>query len=82
MIYLWIGLQRLRNLDELERRIQLEGWFIAAVGTVLVSTVINILNANGFQLEKFPHGLELGGTYLVVFFMWCVGTAYSKARYA
>ena len=81
LVYLWMGLKAIRVLDELQRRIQLEAWLFAAIGTVVVSTVINVLNANGVQWEKFPFGLEIGGTYLVMFFMWCVGTAYANSRY-
>ena len=81
LVFLWMGLVRIRECDELQRRIQLEAWLFAAIGTVVVSTVINLLNANGVQWKTFPFGLEIGGTYIVMFFMWCLGTAYSNSRY-
>lgn len=81
LLYLRSGLKLIRSMDELQRRIQFEAWLFAAVGTVIVGTIINVLNANGIVWEKFPHGLEMGGTYLVMFFMWCVGIASANRRY-
>ncbi len=79
--FLCNGLKLIRAMDELQRRIQLEAWLFAAIGTVVVGTIINVLIANGISWEKFPHGLEMGGTYLVMFFMWCVGIASANRRY-
>jgi len=70
-----------KEMDELQRRIQLEAWAFALGGTVLVGTTMNILNANGIGFENYPHGLEMGGAYLSVFFFWCVGVAQATARY-
>ena len=70
-----------KEMDELQRRIQLEAWAFALGGTVLVSTTMNILNANGIGYEDYPHGLEMGGAYLSVFFFWCFGVAQATARY-
>jgi hypothetical protein len=78
LLALW---RSLRHLDELERRIQLEAWAFALGGTVLVSTAINILNANGIGFEGYPHGLQFGGTYLTVFICWSIGTVGATARY-
>ena len=47
LLYLRNGLQLLQGLDEMQRRIQLEGWLFAALGTVVVSTIINVCNAQG-----------------------------------
>jgi hypothetical protein len=81
LLYLRSGLKLLRSMDELERRIQFEAWLFAAIGTVVVSAIINVLNANGVIWEKFPHGLEIGGTYLAMFFLWCLGIASATRRY-
>lgn len=81
LVYLWTLWGTFQRLDELERRIQLEAWAFALGGTVLVSMGLNVLNAHGLGFERFPHGLEIGGTYLSVFFFWCLGVAQAQARY-
>ncbi len=81
LLYLRNGLKLMRAMDELQRRIQFEAWLFAAIGTVVVSAMVNVLNANGIVWEKFPHGLEIGGTYLVMFFLWCIGTSIANRRY-
>ena len=81
LLYLRSGLKLIRAMDELQRRIQLEAWRFAAIGTVVVSAIINVLNANGSMWATFPHGLEIGGTYLVMFFLWCIGTAAANRRF-
>ncbi len=81
LLYLRSGLKLLRSKDELQRRIQLEAWLFASIGTVVVSTIINVMNAHGLIWEKFPHGLEMGGAYLAVFFLWCIGVSISSRRY-
>ena len=70
-----------KEMDELQRRIQLEAWAFALGGTVLVSTTMNILNANGIGFKDYPHGLEMGGAYISVFFFWCLGVAQATACY-
>ncbi len=82
LLYLRSGLRLLKAKDELQRRIQLEAWLFAAIGTVIVSTVINVMNANGILWEDFPHGLEIGGTYLAMFFLWCIGVSLVNRRYS
>src|SRR5271154_6966932 len=73
LLYLRKGLQLLRSMDELQRRIQLESWLFAALGTVIVSTIINVFNAHGL-VGKWPgHGLEVGGTDMTMFIPWSVG---------
>ena len=81
VIYLRMLWGTFKQMDELQRRIQLEAWAFALGGTVLVSTTMNILNANGIGYEDYPHGLEMGGAYLSVFFFWCFGVAQATARY-
>lgn len=81
LLYLRNGLQLLRGMDELQRRIQLEGWLFAALGTVVVSTIINVVNVHGLGGNWLPHGLEVGGTYLTMFILWCVGVTIANCRY-
>jgi hypothetical protein len=81
LLYLRKGLRLLRGMDELQRRIQLEGWLFAALGTVVVSTIINVFNAHGLAGKWPAHGLEVGGTYLTMFILWSVGVTISNLRY-
>lgn len=81
LLYLKSGLVLLKTMDELQQRIQLEAWLFALVGTVIVGTVLNVLNAHGLGWKIFPHGLEIGGTYLAMFFLWCAGITLSTRRY-
>lgn len=81
LLYLRKGLQLLRGMDELQRRIQIEAWLFAALGTVVVSTIINVVNVHGLGGVWLPHGLEVGGTYLTMFILWCVGVTIANCRY-
>jgi hypothetical protein len=81
LLYLRKGLQLLRGMDELQRRIQLEGWLFAALGTVIVSTIINVFNAHGLVGMWPAHGLEVGGTYMTMFILWSVGVTIANLRY-
>ena len=68
-------------MDELQRRVQLEGFLFAALGTVLVGTMITTLDANGVSFAFFGHGLGIGGVFLAMFPLWLVGTAVANRRY-
>jgi hypothetical protein len=81
LLYLRKGLQLLREMDELQRRIQLEAWLFAALGTVIVSTIINVFNAHGLVGRWPAHGLEVGGTYMAMFLLWSVGVTVANLRY-
>ena len=81
LLYLRNGMRLLRELDELQRRIRLEAWLFAAVGTVIVSTVINVFNAQGLTGIWPIHGLEVGGTYLTMSVLWSVGIMLASLRY-
>jgi len=81
LLYLRNGMQLLRDMDELQRRIQLEAWLVAAFGTVIISTVINVFNAQGLQGFWPAHGLEVGGTYMTMFLLWSVGVVIANLRY-
>jgi hypothetical protein len=81
VFYLLSLLQSFRAMDELQRRIQLESWVFALAGTVVVTAVFNVLNANGLLLGQYPHGLQIGGVYLTMFIFWSVGVSISNLRY-
>jgi hypothetical protein len=81
LLYLRKGLQLLRGMDELQRRIQLEGWLFAALGTVVVSTIINVFNTHGLAGMWPAHGLEVGGTYMTMFILWSIGVVIANLRY-
>jgi hypothetical protein len=81
LAYAWLGLRMLRAMDELQRRIQLEAALFAALATVLVHTVVNVLTAHGLGWDLYPHGLGLGGTYLSMFIFWCLGLMTANLRY-
>ncbi len=81
LIYLRTLWGTFKEMEELQRRIQLEAWAFALGGTVVVSTGMNVLNANGIGFEDYPHGLEMGAAYISVFFFWCLGVAQATARY-
>lgn len=81
LLALRTGLRLLREMDELQRRIQLEGWFFAAIGTVIVSTVINVCNAQGLEVRWMAQGLQVGGAYLTMFCLWGIGTMIANLRY-
>jgi hypothetical protein len=68
-------------MDELQRRIQVEAFAIALVGTLLTTTGLNVLHAHGVALSTFPSGLQIGGIYLSIFIFWCVGSVVSSSRY-
>ena len=74
LLYARTIMRFIRNLDELQRRIQLEVLLFAMTGTVVVSAIINLLNAHGVLLQKFPHGLHMGEAFIVVFVLWAVRT--------
>ncbi|HEY1792043.1 MAG TPA: hypothetical protein VGG34_03935 [Opitutaceae bacterium] len=81
LFYLRNGMQLLREMDGLQRRIQVEAWLFAALGTVVISTVINVFNAQGIEARGLAHGLEVGGTYMTMFILWSVGVVIANLRY-
>ncbi len=82
LLYFRSGIRLLKSKDELQRRIQLEAWLFAALGTVVVSTVINVMNAHGMIWDDYPHGLEMGATYMLMFILWCFGVSLANRRYS
>ena len=76
-------LRFIRGMDEMQRRLQLEAWLIAALGTIFVGTGINMLNASGIELSTFlfPHGLELPGTMVTMLVVWVASSTLINRRY-
>ena len=82
LLYIRAWVRLVRGMDELQRRIQLSAFLFAAIGTVVVSAIIATLNAAGLDLGVMLRtGLGLGGTFLVMFPLWLVGTAIANCRY-
>ena len=81
VFYLLSILKSYRTMDELQQRIQVEAWALALAATVLVSTGLNVLNANGIGFADYSHGLEIGGVYMTMFLAWSVGASISNFRY-
>lgn len=69
------------GLDELQRRIQLEGLLFGALGTVLVCLVISVLNSEGVPTGQLQHGLGVGGSFMVIYPLYLVGTAIARLRF-
>lgn len=80
-LYVRSCLRFIRGMDELQRRIQLEAWLFASLWTLVITTVINTLAANGVALGYLEHGLSLWGAFTLAFFLWLVGTAIARQRY-
>jgi uncharacterized protein YacL len=80
-LYVRTCLRFIRGLDELQRRIQLEAWLFAALGALIIGTVINTLNANGVALGDLSHGLSLFGNFALTFVLWAVSSAITNHRY-
>src|SRR5881392_2514289 len=63
ILYLRTLLKSFWQMDELQRRIQIEGLGFAQVGTLVVMTAMNILTAEGIRLVNYPRSLGIGGVY-------------------
>lgn len=80
LLYLRTLLKSFWQMDELQRRIQIEGLGFALVGTLVLMTV-NIFTAEGIRLLNYPQGLGIGGVYLTMFILWSIGVSISTFRY-
>jgi hypothetical protein len=81
LLYVHARMRFISGLDELQRRIQLEAWLFASVGTVLIATAISTVNAAGANVRGLEHGLGLGPAYMSMFVLWLVGTGIANCRY-
>jgi hypothetical protein len=80
MLYVRTRVRFIRGMDELQRRIQLEAWLFAALGSLLIVTIIHTFDANGVQ-SGLEHVLTPEGTFALTFALWLVGTALANRRY-
>jgi hypothetical protein len=81
MLYVRDCMRFIRGMDELQRRIQMEAWLFAALGTLIIVTIFNTLNSNGVSLGRLDHGFSLVGTFALTFVLWLVGTDIANGRY-
>lgn len=81
ILYVRTCVRFIRGMDELQRRIQLEAWLIAAIGTLLLTTSINVLTAHGLSWRPFDQGLEFAGTFVSAFIFYMIGNAFTSRRY-
>jgi len=81
LFYVHSCMRFIRGMDELQRRVQVEAFLFAALGTVIVSVAINTLNAYGVQLGQFSHGLSMGATFTLMFILWLIGSVVANCRY-
>jgi len=81
ILYLRTLLKSFWQMDELQRRIQIEALGFALVGTLVVMTATNIFTAEGIRLVNYPQGLGIGGVYMAMFILWSVGVSISTFRY-
>jgi hypothetical protein len=66
------------HMDELQRSIQVEGWLFGAIGTVFVTTAINLLES----AHVLPtHGFGWTGSYVLMVILYVVGLIVANRRY-
>ena len=81
LLYVRSWMRFIRRLDELQRRIQVEAFLFAALGTVIVGAVVGSLNAHGIPTGSYKHGLGLGASFMAMLYFWSIGWAIAKRRY-
>ena len=81
LLYLRSWMRFVRDLDEMQRRIQIEAFLFAALGTVVLGMAISTLNAQGVPTGWLKHGLGMGETLMAMLFFWSVGWGVAKCRF-
>jgi hypothetical protein len=81
LLYVRAVLRAIRAMDELQRRIQMEAWLFAAIGTLFATTAINVLHENGLLTMLFQPGLGLPGAAVVMFLLLLLGGFMANRRY-
>jgi hypothetical protein len=81
LLYVRTIMRAIRGLDELQRRIQLEAWLFAAIGTIFVATAINVLHENDLLAMLFQPGLGLPGATVIMFLLLMLGGLIANRRY-
>ncbi|MBW7894719.1 MAG: hypothetical protein H3C27_06355 [Opitutaceae bacterium] len=80
-LYVRTVLRAIRAMDELQRRIQMEAWLFAAIGTLFATTAVNVLHENRLLTMLFQPGLGLPGTAVVMFLLLLLGGFMANRRY-
>jgi len=81
LLYVRTVLRAIRAMDELQRRIQLEAWIFAAIGTIFATTAINVLHENGLLTMLFQPGLGLPGATVIMFLLLILGGFMANRHY-
>lgn len=81
VLYVRSWLRFIRGMDEMQRRIQLDAWLFASLWTLVITTVINTLDASGVALGSLRQCVSLWGVFSNGFLLWLVGTAIARRRY-
>lgn len=81
LLYVRTVLRSIRGMDELQRRIQMEAWLFAAIGTLFATTAINVLHENGLLTMLFQPGLGLPGAAVIMFLLLLLGGFMANRRY-
>lgn len=81
LLYVRSWVRFVRSLDELQRRVQLEAFLFASLGTVIGGTALNILNEHGVPLGWLKNGLGMGDTFVLMFVLWPIGWSLANCRY-
>lgn len=81
LLYVRSWLRFVRRLDELQRRIQVEAFLFAALGTLILGVIVDTLNAQGVRIAIFANGLGFGGAFMALFVFWLVGGAIAQRQY-
>lgn len=81
LLYVRSWVRFVGGLDELQRRIQMEAFLFAAVGTVVVGAVVSVCNEHSISTRWMTHGMGLGSSFMVMLLLWSVGWGMAKCRY-
>jgi len=81
LLYVRSWVRFIRGLDEFQRRIQLESFLFAALGTAIFGAAMASLNAHRIPTGPFEHGLGLGSTFMALLCFWSIGWGLAKCRY-
>lgn len=81
LLYIRSWLRFIGGLDEFQRRLQLEAFLFAALGSLIIGAVAGSLAARGIPLGPLQHGLTLGGAFFTMIILWTARTLVLRARY-
>jgi hypothetical protein len=81
LLYVRSWIRFVRSLDEFQRRLQLEAFLFAALGTATIGATCNTLAMRDVSLGFMNHGLTLGGTFVSMIFLWFGRTLALRTRY-